>query len=237
MSDPIETLSYRELQKKAKALGISPFGKKKDQLIAELRTADMQSVTVNDDVTEEVKTTTKKPAAEKRGVYVTLEGSYFVKGVGFKSQRPYRIEVQLTDDPHYVIPPESKLRSVCRFYIAPHYFRSRPEEYEGFNGVRELRVMAVNIYGRDTVSAEPVSRRKSIEQMGIDELIHFCVEEDLKVDLSTVSSISQARAQVSDAFENKKLALHSMDIAAAQKQARYDSEFGDVKEILNFTKA
>lgn len=174
------------------------------------------------------------PKPQEPGVFALLEGSYYSRQPGkIAIAMPFQIELQLTDNPNFQLPADSKILSICRYKLLPRYFQQKYNDFPDYAGIRECRLTNTKVCG-GTIKPE---RATPLEEMSLDELQYVVFEEDLPVDPASASSINGSRQMVIDAIENKKLEALARQKAEEERRRRQEEEFADTKEILEFAEA
>lgn len=173
--------------------------------------------------------------ADKRGIYVTLKGTYYSRQPGkITINMPYEIELQLTDKPEFKLPADSTILSICRSKLLPNFFEKNRADYVDYHGVRECRIEKIKTYGKKQKVKE---KETPILEMTFEQLLIFVFENELNINPTASSSIDSARKLVSDAFENKKLEEKKIKEMEQEKKEREQQEFADAKEIVEFAEA
>lgn len=189
---------------------------------------------------EEPKPKKKKSESKapvERGIYVTLKGTYYSKTISNCLPKPYELRLQLIDNPNYELPADDKRIQHLYFRrLLPDYFQSRPEEYPDYKGVRECRLINIEVIGGDTEEPKRplLPEEKNPKKMSMSELVKFAAIKGLSTNPKDFSTIGDARMAVIDELEDMKIAEESIKAQQETEAVQKDKEFDDVKDILAF---
>ena len=175
-------------------------------------------------------------ATAKHGIYVKAWGEYYAKTISNCLEKPFEIEIQLTDNPDAPIPNAKRLHQVVKNQLAPHYFQNHRDEYPDYKGVRLCKILDAEVFRNAKLAKSGKKDSNDISQMNMNELVNFSAINELLVDVRDYATIAAARLAVADALENRKLAeaeTFNIKQAAHQKKAR---AFDDVQEFMDFNK-
>lgn len=179
---------------------------------------------------------------EKRndGIYIACTGTYVGAVGGTPTKKPFEIEIQLTNDPNYVLPGrDDKILYLAQKKLVPNYFRENHKEYPDYRRWYECRVEDVIIVNNGKeVEAEEATDPEDIDfsKMKRKELVKFCTLNGLLTDPTSHATIGAARKEVSDEWENKLIAEQdAVGLAEKQKEKEVDSlaEFSDILDFNN----
>ena len=173
----------------------------------------------------------KVEAAERVGVFITVEGEYFSKTINYCVEKPYKIELQLHDNPNIQLPPNDRIRAIAHNRLLPNYFRNHADEYPDYSNVRTCKLIDIKTEGKGQA---PVKSDTAIMDMSLNDLVLFTAKNDLRTNPLKYPTISDARRAVSDEMENRKLAEIDLAYQEQKDKAKKGQEFEDVKEILEF---
>lgn len=172
-------------------------------------------------------------AADQRGIYIQLEGTYYSRQPGKISiSMPYSIELQLTDNPDFDLPANSKILSLCRNKLLPYYFVKNRKDFVDYAGIRECRIADIKKVGKKASKSNI-----EVSDMTMEQLFIFTFEKDLNINPSSCSSIDDARRIVLAAYEDKKLQEKTEAQKKKEAKQKKEKEFADTKEIVEFAEA
>lgn len=182
------------------------------------------------ETTVEEKPKAKEVKGPRQGIYLKIKGTYYKRDGTETLKSTFDDEIQLTDDPGREMPRQSELRRLVQKKIAPVYMEQNQDKYPGFSG---LRTLVIYDSSREGVGKKP-SKPKGIDEMTFEELERYVAREDLNTEVRMYSSIQEARSEVRDEIENRKISLKAERERADEEALKEEESYEGMEDLVEF---